>query len=100
MITSSCVSILWMRTRAKARDYIRTKRCSQNVVAGFSPRSHSVYLLQAVVHVEFDRMGRHAETRDFLLFQRDIGIDHIVAEDATLGQETAILVQMRKRLVE
>src|SRR5882724_8392997 len=100
MITSSCVSILWMRTRAKARDYIRTKRCSQNVVAGFSPRSHSVYLLQAVVHVEFDRMGRHAETRDFLLLQRDIGIDHIVAEDATPGQETAILVQMRKRLVE
>jgi hypothetical protein len=49
--------------------------------------------LQRVVHVEFDRMGRHAETLHVLHLQFDVGIDHAVGEDTAAGQEFAILVQ-------
>ena len=50
--------------------------------------------LHAVVHVEFDGVGGHAETRDFFFLERDIGIEHIVAEHAALGEESAILVEV------
>jgi hypothetical protein len=55
---------------------------------------------EAVVHVEFDRMGRHAQTRDILHLQFDVGIDHVIAEYATGGEELAILVKVIQRLVE
>ena len=53
-----------------------------------------------VVHVELDRMGRHAEARDFLHLQLDVGVDVGVGEHAALGQERAVLVQVVERLVE
>jgi hypothetical protein len=53
-----------------------------------------------VVHVELDRVGGHAEARDLLHLQRDVGVDHVVAEHAAAGQELAILVQVLERLVE
>ena len=56
--------------------------------------------LQAVVHVELDRMRGHAESRDFFHLQFDVGIDHVVAEHAALGQESAILVQVRQRFIQ
>ena len=46
--------------------------------------------LEAVVHVVFDRMRRHPETRDLLHLERDVGIDHVVGEYAALGEKCAI----------
>src|SRR6185369_12603479 len=56
--------------------------------------------LKAVVHVELDRMRRHAETGHFLHLQLDIGVDHGVGEHAAFGQEAASLVQVFQRLVQ
>ena len=53
-----------------------------------------------VVHVELDRVGGHAEARDFLHLQLDVGVDVGVGEDAALGQEGAALVEVVERLVE
>ena len=47
--------------------------------------------LQRVIHVEFDRVGGHSETRDFFHLQGHVGIQHGVGEDAALGQETTVL---------
>src|SRR6187549_1224653 len=54
----------------------------------------------AVVHVELDRMSRHAEARDFLCLQSDVSIDHVVGEHATAGQELAVLVEVLEGHVE
>src|SRR5450631_4354504 len=48
--------------------------------------------LEAVIHVELDRMGRHPKTSDFFHFQRDVPIDHVVRENAAAGEEFAVLV--------
>ena len=65
-----------------------------------SPLSVQRCAYRRVVHVELDRMRRHAEPRDFLHLQLDVGIDVGVGEDAALGQERAALVEVVERLVE
>src|ERR1700674_2893241 len=50
--------------------------------------------LDAVVHVELDRMGGHAQARDFLHLQSDIGIDHIVGEPPATLEELPIVIQV------
>ena len=55
--------------------------------------------LAAVVHVEFDRVGRHADLVDFIHLQGDAGIDPVVGEDAAAGQELTILVQRGQSFV-
>ena len=57
-------------------------------------------ILLRIIHVEFDWMGRHAETRHFLHFQLDIRIDHAVAEHATTGQELAVLIKVLECLIK
>ena len=56
--------------------------------------------LQAVVHIELDRMRRHAETRDFFHLELDIGIKHVVTEDTALGHKCTVLVEVVQRLVK
>jgi hypothetical protein len=53
-----------------------------------------------VVHVELDRVRGHAEARDFVHLQLDVGVEHVVGEHAALGQEGAVLVQVLQRLVQ
>src|SRR5687767_12102918 len=55
---------------------------------------------ERVVHVELDRMGRHAEARDFLRLQLDVGVEERVGEDAALREERTVLVEVVERLVE
>src|SRR5690606_4850635 len=55
---------------------------------------------QAVVHVELDRVGGHAQTLHFAFLLGQVGIDHVVAEHAAAGQELAVLVQRLERLVQ
>src|SRR5581483_12489543 len=54
----------------------------------------------AVIELQLDRMCRHAEAGDFLHLQGHVGIDHIVGEHATAGQELAIAIQMLQSHVE
>ena len=49
--------------------------------------------LDAVVHVEFNRVSRHAQTRDFFHLQIDVAVDLIVGEHTTCGQEAAVGVK-------
>src|SRR4030067_838897 len=56
--------------------------------------------LNTVIHVELERMCGHAEARDILHLERNVGIDQIVGEYAALGQEFTVLVQGVQRLVE
>src|SRR5438874_11304265 len=53
-----------------------------------------------VVHLELDRMRRHAEARDLLHLQLDVGVDHIVGEHTAAREELAVLVDRIERLVE
>ena len=55
--------------------------------------------LQAVIHVEFDRMGRHAQARDVIHLQVDVGVDQVITEHAARFQEVTIAVEGAKRLV-
>src|SRR4051794_18894989 len=52
------------------------------------------------VHVELDRMRRHAEALHFLVLEGDVRIDHVVGEDAAAREELAVLVERLERLVE
>ena len=45
-------------------------------------------------------MRRHAEARDFLHLEFDVGVNHLVGEHAAAGEEFAIFVQIVERLVE
>ena len=56
--------------------------------------------LQREIHVVLNRVHRHAVARDFAHLQFDVGIKHGVGEDAALGQECAILVQVFQRLIQ
>jgi hypothetical protein len=37
---------------------------------------------EAVVHVEFNRMGRHAQAGDVFHLKLDVAVDQVVGEDA------------------
>src|SRR5690348_5986486 len=56
--------------------------------------------LQAVVHLEFERMRGHAERGQLFFLQRDVGIEHVVGEHAAAREELAILVELFERLLE
>ena len=56
--------------------------------------------LQRVVHVELNRMRSRAEARDFFHFECNVGVNHVIAEHATTGQELAVFVQIFQRLIE
>ena len=49
--------------------------------------------LQAVIHVEFDGMSCHSQASDVLQLQVDVGINQVIAKDATGLQEVAIAVE-------
>src|SRR6266540_4503972 len=51
-------------------------------------------VLRTVVHVEFNRMGCHAEAREFFMFQGTVGVEHVVGKHTALGQEVTILVEV------
>src|SRR5579864_7040375 len=55
---------------------------------------------EAVVHLEFERVRRHAKARDLLVLELDVCIDHVVGEYAAARHELAILVEAVERLVE
>jgi len=40
--------------------------------------------LQRVVHVELNGVSCHIETLNIILLKRDVGIDHVIGEYATL----------------
>lgn len=56
--------------------------------------------LERIVHIELDRVRRHSETRDFIHLERDVGIDHVVAEDASAGEELTIPIEVLDGLIE
>src|ERR1041385_8507956 len=56
--------------------------------------------LQAVIHIELYRMRRHAEARDFFHLEFDVRINHVVAEDAALRKECAVLVEVVQSFVQ
>ncbi|MEY3839648.1 MAG: hypothetical protein RIR08_381, partial [Pseudomonadota bacterium] len=45
-------------------------------------------------------MGGHAEPRDFLHLQIDVGVEQVVGEHAAAGEELAVLVEVLERHVE
>ena len=56
--------------------------------------------LERVVHVELDGMRGHAKTRDLVHLECDVGIDHVVAEDASAGEELTIPIEVLDGLIE
>src|SRR5688500_7183315 len=52
-----------------------------------------------VIHLELDRVRRHAEALHLLVLERDVRIDHVVGEDPAAGEELAVLVERLERLV-
>src|SRR5262245_34583574 len=59
-----------------------------------------VRLSKAVIELELERMGRHAEGRQLLFLERNIRIQHVVREDAPTGEEFAVLIELFQRLLE
>ena len=62
-------------------------RRARSALPGFSIR------LQAVVHIELDRMRGHAETRDFFHLELDVRVDRVVREHVAGSQEVTIFVE-------
>lgn len=56
--------------------------------------------LQAVIHVELDRVRGHAQTSDVFFLQGDVRVDQIVTEDVACFQEGPVRVQRFQRLFE
>ena len=80
-----------VRPSMDAKKSARRGRLSENNRAGQS---------EAVVHIELDRMGGHAQARHFFHLQFDIAVDHVISEYTAGRQELAILVERFQRLVE
>src|SRR5690554_77865 len=49
--------------------------------------------LHRVVKIKLDRMSGHVDLCDFFTLQLDVGIQHVVGEYTTLGEELTILLQ-------
>src|ERR1700682_5179409 len=67
---------------------------------GAPPRLSDLPRLKAVIHVEFDRMRRHAKTRHLFHLERDVRVEHVVREDPTASQKFVILLEVVERFVE
>src|SRR5262249_46658733 len=77
----------WRQARA-------TKRGGRAAPSGFRETSGRE------IHLEFDRMRRHAEALHLLVLERDVRVEHVVGEDAAAREELAILVERFERFVE
>ena len=68
--------------------------------AAFLKREEDRFL-DRVVHVVFDRMRRHARSAIGLgHLQLDVGVDHVVGEDAAGLEEVAVLVEALERFAQ
>lgn len=56
--------------------------------------------LQAVVHVELNRVSRHVQALAVLTLQFDVGIDQVVTEYAAFFQEVTVGIQAVQRFVQ
>src|SRR5262245_32240958 len=56
--------------------------------------------LNRVIHVELDGVGGHLEAFDLGHLELEVGVDHVVGEDAALLQEVAVLVEVVERLAQ
>src|SRR6476469_2331220 len=56
--------------------------------------------LRRVVHVELDRMRRHAEPGELVVLQRDVGLEEILREHAPAREECVVVLQAIERLLE
>src|ERR1700759_1012282 len=54
----------------------------------------------AVIQLHLDRVGRHAEARDFLHLEPHVRVDDVIGEDTATRQELAILVQLLQRHIQ
>lgn len=60
----------------------------------------AAWVLQAVIHIELDRMGGHPQPSHILFLQGDVSVDQIVGEHPALGQKFAVDIQRRQGFVE
>src|SRR5258706_14823544 len=56
--------------------------------------------LRRVIHVEFHRMGGHAETRQLLILERDVGLEEVLREHAAAREERMVVLQAGERMLE
>src|SRR5215467_14718622 len=56
--------------------------------------------LQAVVHLELDRMRGHPEACDFLFLERYVGIEHPVRKHTAASQKLAVTIEAFERFFE
>jgi hypothetical protein len=82
------------------RDVPASLQAKKSAPCGALPGTATTRLLQTVVHVELDRMGGHAQARDFAHLQLDVTINHVVREHPTGRQELAIGIQRIQGLVK
>src|SRR6266550_6615229 len=93
------------RGRTIARQCIKTRAgqapaAKKGRIVAIRPCWPGLWRLQAVIHVEFDRMRRHAKTRHLFHLERDVRVEHVVREDPTAGQKFVILFEVVERFVE
>src|SRR5271165_4048574 len=55
---------------------------------------------KAVIHVEFDGVGGHAEARDFFHLERGVGVEHVIGEHPAPSQKVAVTLEVLDRLLE
>ena len=56
--------------------------------------------LQAVIHVEFDRMRRHSQPCDVFFLQLDVGVDQVIGKHIARLEKVSVIRQRRKRLIQ
>ena len=68
--------------------------------AGAALNAAPAYHLEAVVHVELDRVRGHAQARDVFHLEVDVAVDHLVGENVAGGEEVTVGVERLECLVE
>src|SRR5215813_15623154 len=69
--------------------------------AGIYPPLDSDYsLLEAVIQLELERVGRHAKARQLFFLESDIRVQHVVGKHTAARQEFAVFVELLQRLLE
>ena len=64
------------------------------------PPSSHFQALEAVIHVEFDRMRRHSQARDVFHLEIDISVDQVIREHIARFEELTIFVQVDQGLLK
>src|SRR6188474_1456012 len=86
------------RTRAEPGSCRSQWECKKG---GHRPPFHSCPArLYRVVHIELDRVRGHLEALDLGHLELEIGVDHVVREDAALFQEVSVLVEVVEGLAQ